>query len=135
MLANTSKACKIHNKFLQKRITSMAKKTLKVIDLINLANGLLKHTEDDKKEFRQGVQMLLEQALLKNGSYNGYYLLDSDDMKDSVSGLSVGRNKVGIDVLNTDSEKYYREVYANTDNTRVMYVPVSEVYLPKNVIL
>ena len=58
-----------------------ARKTIEVSELVDMANKLLALNQNDiiTTDFKEGVCSMLEKALLKTNSYNGFMFLNADD--------------------------------------------------------
>lgn len=84
----------------------MAKKTVKVIDLIRKTNEVLQNSTCDP-EGRRGMMTLLESTLHQTGNYQGFrYLQENEVPEGHKSGVYYVDGKPNFD---------------NTDNTRIKY--------------
>ncbi|MHB8123382.1 MAG: hypothetical protein ACYDG4_14645 [Desulfuromonadaceae bacterium] len=91
----------------------MAKrKTIKVAELVEIVNDILKTSLSDSKERRQGAMNVLETVLHETGNYRGFCYLLAGEVADGVPGINY------VDGL-PHRDPVMR--FANTDHTRVMY--------------
>ena len=90
----------------------MSRKTFEVDKLRIQVNRMLLDTVDSDFDFREGQIQLLESILLATGNYKGFAFLNKQDMVESVSGTTVGINKL------TDNPGLN---FHNTDKTRIRY--------------
>lgn len=84
----------------------MAKKTIKVIELINKANSMLQKSTCDP-EGRLGIMTLLESVLSDTGNHRGFRYLRETEVPEG--------HKAGIYYVNGEPD------CNNTDRTRVKY--------------
>lgn len=89
----------------------MARKTFNVSELVDSVNEMLRNSDADRAEIRQGAMNVLEQVLHQTGNYRGFrYLL---------SGECQGKPGVNYEgnLPHPDIEMRFKD----TDRTRVMY--------------
>lgn len=90
----------------------MSRKTIEVSKLVDIVNGMCKNGSAQNKGERQGAMLLLEQVLHDTGNYKGFRSLLKEEVADG---------NPGINYLNGLPHPDYKERFANTDSTRVMY--------------
>jgi hypothetical protein len=91
----------------------MAKrKTIKVEQLVEIVNDMLKNSLEESKERRQGAMNVLEAVLHDTGNYNGFRYLLAEEIVDGAPGINYVYG-----LPHRDPAKRF----ANTDRTRVMY--------------
>lgn len=95
----------------------MSRKTIKVEDLKNQVNQMLK-TSDDNKEYRHGLMTVLESVLHATDNYRGFrYLRENEVPKGEFPGINYEVNTSGHFVPCDD----YVQRFFNTDDSRVHY--------------
>ncbi len=82
------------------------RKTISVEMVRNIANDMLRNSPDQDKDFREGINTMLERILMETGNYRGFAYLTWEDMLTSFNGTSVGIDNGSFE---------------NTDHTRVRY--------------
>ena len=93
------------------------KKTIRIEDVLTLANDMLRDSVDKNDKVRAGVSVLLESILHNTGNYNGFKYLTEREMKVSRLGESVGVNSKEDGSFIED----YDERFEGTDESRRMY--------------
>ena len=95
----------------------MSRKTIKVEDLKNQVNQMLK-TSDNNKEYRHGLMTVLESVLHATDNYSGFrYLLENEVPEGELPGINYEVNTRGHFVPCDD----YEQRFLNTDDSRVHY--------------
>lgn len=61
----------------------MKRKSIKIVQLIDFANDLLRNSHDDCVLEREGIMGLVSDVLIKTGNYKGYRYLTAEDMINS----------------------------------------------------
>ena len=90
----------------------MAKrKTFNVSELVDMVNGICRHSAPEVAERRQGAMNVLETVLHETGNYKGFRYLLKDECKGNP-----GVNYLG-NMPHPDPELRFKD----TDRTRVMY--------------
>lgn len=90
----------------------MARKTVDLQALVNTANGILAYPQMNP-EFRSGVCLLLEHALMDSKNYGGFSYLNQNDLpQGDLPGIRVGPNGEALEFL---------EAFDNVDDTRRHY--------------
>jgi hypothetical protein len=73
----------------------MPKKTIKILDLLEFANAMLRDSNEDQVQARYGAGQLLERALMATDTYAGFqYLPGMMDVDNSRRRYLVHRNLV-----------------------------------------
>lgn len=85
------------------------KKTIAVSDIKATVNNMIINSQDDDKQGRESLIVLIESVLMETGNYKGFKYLSPFCMQHSKNGVSVG--------IMPDAD----DKFANTDHTRVMY--------------
>lgn len=89
----------------------MSRKTFNVSDLVDTVNAMLKNSDPDRADIRQGAMNVLEQVLHDSGNYKGFrYLLNMEC-----------KGMPGVNYLGNMPHPDYEKRFENTDRTRVMY--------------
>lgn len=68
----------------------MARKTVKIGELVELANRMILQSPDSDRLGREYVQTMVERILLDHGQYQGFSYLTPDEMLKSQSGVQPG---------------------------------------------
>lgn len=88
------------------------RKTINVTDLVDMVNGMLKLSESDRADVRQGAMNVLEGVLHETGNYKGFRYLLKDEV---LSG------NPGVNYLDGNPHPNPTTRFAETDRTRVEY--------------
>lgn len=88
------------------------KKTVKIEYVIDMINAFLLDSEDSLKDAREQMALLAERILIDTKRYGGFRYLSADDMKDSVSGTTVGIR------FDNDRGPTQHAHFEDTDHTR-----------------
>jgi hypothetical protein len=96
----------------------MARKTFEVQALKERINKMILNGADDAKSERAAIGIVLEEVLMATKNYSGFQYLDTQMMKESKNGTTVGINDVTYE---SEDDSKYKEKFANTDHTRVRY--------------
>jgi len=89
----------------------MARKTVKVVDLVVRANDFLLHSPDDDTGARKGVCHFVETMLHDSGNYKGFNYLTARDMKNSFNGETPGIHEGESDDKKFEGTDRYRVYY------------------------
>lgn len=90
----------------------MARKTADLKALVETANGILAYP-GMTPEFRSGVCLVLEHALMDSKNYGGFSYLNQNDLPaGTLPGIRVGANGEALEFL---------EAFENVDDTRRNY--------------
>jgi hypothetical protein len=87
------------------------RKTIAVSSVKEKINGIILNSEDNQKEVRESLGLLLEEILMETKNYKGFKYLTKKDMELSYSGTTVGIN---------DDQKD-KTLFEGTDHTRICY--------------
>jgi len=90
----------------------MKRKTIKIAELVDTVNHVLKHSDPELKELRRGMMIMLETVLFKTGNYSGYRYLTANET-DYPPGINLDEH--GNFLMGMAAR------FANTDSTRVEY--------------
>jgi hypothetical protein len=87
------------------------RKTIEINNIKEKINGIILNSEDNQKEVRESLGLLLEEILMETNNYKGFKYLTKKDMELSYSGTTVGIN---------DDQKG-KTLFEGTDSTRIYY--------------
>ena len=90
----------------------MSRKTIKVETVIDWANNYLARTDDQHRERRLGVLVMLDFILFETGNWQGFRYITNLET-DHTPGVRYDEN--------TGALLSYEERFENTDRTRVQY--------------
>jgi len=60
----------------------MARKTLKLADMVEQANTMLRDSKPEMRQGREALGVFITEMLMKAGAYKGFSYLRADDMTD-----------------------------------------------------
>lgn len=91
------------------------RKTVSIDQLRDQINHTLLHSEDDYRQGREALGILLERVLLNHNRYRGFRYLSPSDMLKSSGGTTYGINPA------PQGQEAGWNQFENSDPTRVQY--------------